>query len=275
MLTEPIRRLTRATGASLDQFRLAVYLQVLTGRLTRVFAAMRFRSPFPAALPLLLALLVALLAGCGSSSSSGNGVASKTPTQIVAAAKAAAASAVSAHVAGSIVSAGKPISLDMELVAGKGGKGRISVEGLSVQLIDVDKAVYINGSGAFYTHLAGASAAKLLQGKWLKAPSSNGNFASFSSLTNLGELIGTTLAAHGTLSRDAHTTMVDGEQVIGVSDSNEGGTLYVATQGTPYPIEIAKAGKNGGKIVFDRWNKPVTLTPPASSINVNRLQSGR
>ena len=116
-------------------------------------------------------LAAAALAGCGSSSSSGNGVASKTPAQIVAVAKSAAAGAATVHVAGSIVSGGKPISLDMELVAGKGGKGRLSLEGLSIELIDVDRAVYINGNAAFYSHFAGAAAARALQGKWLKASS--------------------------------------------------------------------------------------------------------
>jgi hypothetical protein len=232
---------------------------------------MRFRFPPIGAPPLSLVLVAALLAGCGSSSS-GNGVASKTPTQILDAAKAASASAVSAHVAGSIVSEGKPISLDMELVAGKGGKGRIAVEGLSVDLIEVDKAVYIDGSTAFYTHLAGAAAAQLLQGKWLKAPASSANFSSFSSLTDLGKLVGSTLASHGTLSRAASATL-NGQKVVGVTDA-KGGTLYVATTGTPYPIEIVKGGASGGKIVFDRWNKPVTLAPPASSVNINQLQSG-
>jgi hypothetical protein len=234
---------------------------------------MRFRFPFIGVSPLLLALVAALLAGCGSSASSGNGVASKTPTQIVDAAKAAAAGAASAHVSGSIVSEGKPISLDMELVAGKGGKGRIAVEGLSVNLIEVDKAVYIDGSTAFYTHLAGAAAAQLLQGKWLKVPASNANFASFSSLTDLGKLVGSTLDAHGALSRATTTTTVEGHEVVGVTDA-KGGTLYVATTGTPYPIEIAKDGASGGRIVFDKWNKPVTLAPPAGSVNINQLQSG-
>jgi hypothetical protein len=234
---------------------------------------MRFRFHFLGAS--LLLVLVALLSGCGSSSSSsGNGIASKSAAQIVQAAKVAAAGAVSAHVAGSIVSEGKPISLDMELLAGKGGKGRISLEGLSLDLIDVDKAVYINGSAAFYKHLAGSAAAQLLQGKWLKAPDSTGNFASFSSLTDLGKLVGSTLAAHGALSRATSTTTVEGQKVIGVTDATKGGTLYVAATGTPYPIEITKAGAGGGKIVFDRWNKPVTLTPPASSINIDALQTG-
>jgi hypothetical protein len=235
---------------------------------------MRFRFPPAGARPLVPVLVLGtILAGCGSSGSSGNGVASKTPTQIIEAAKVAAAGAVSAHVSGSIVSEGKPISLDMELVAGKGGKGRISVEGLAVNLIQVDKAVYIEGSTAFYSHLAGAAAAQLLQGKWLKAPATSGNFSSFSSLTNLGKLVGSSLSSHGTLSRVAATT-VDGQKVVGVTDTTKGGTLYVATTGTPYPIEIVKRGAGGGTIVFDRWNKPVTLAPPTSSVNINQLQSG-
>ncbi len=219
------------------------------------------------------AMIAVALAGCGSSGSSGNGLASKTPIQILEAAKVAAASAVSAHVAGSIVSEGKPISIDMELVAGKGGKGKISLEGLDVQLIDVDKAVYINGSAAFYKHLAGSAAAKALQGKWLKAPSSSGDFASFSSLTSLGKLIGSTLASHGKLAPAGKST-VEGQPVVGVTDGSKEGTLYVAATGTPYPLEIVKPGSAGGKVVFNRWNKPVTLAPPANWININQLKSG-
>jgi hypothetical protein len=52
------------------------------------------------------------------------------------------------------------------------------------------------------------------------------------------------------------------------------GTLYVATTGTPYPLEILKKGGSGGSILFDRWNQPVTLTAPANAININQLQSG-
>lgn len=219
-------------------------------------------------------VIAGLLAGCGSSSSSsGNGVASKSPVEIVAAAKTAAAGAASAHVAGSIVAEGKPISLDMELLAGKGGKGKITVEGLTVNLIDLNNAVYINGSTAFYRHLAGPAAAQLLQGKWLKAPAGSGNFSSLASLTDLGKLIDTTLASHGKLS-SAGTTTISGQKAVGVSDVAKGGTLYVASTGTPYPLAIVKSGAGGGRIVFDRWNKAVTLTAPANAINVNQLQSG-
>ena len=48
----------------------------------------------------------------------------------------------------------------------------------------------------------------------------------------------------------------------------------MAATGTPYPLEISKGGKERGRIVFDRWNEPVTLTPPPNPININQLQNG-
>jgi hypothetical protein len=223
--------------------------------------------------PLLgLVLAATLFGGCGGSSS-GNGIASKTPAQILAAAKAAADGAATVHIAGSIVSEGKPLSIDMELLRDRGGRGQITLEGLSIDLIRVDRIVYINGSAAFYRHVAGPTAAQLLQGKWLKAPASSGNFSSLASLTNLGKLIDTTLAAHGTLARGA-TTTVDGQKAVAVNDVSKGGTLYVAATGSPYPIEVVKHGGGGGRIVFDRWNKPVVLAAPANAININQLRPG-
>jgi hypothetical protein len=233
---------------------------------------MRLGLPPLASKALGLVLGAAMLAGCGSSSS-GNGIASKTSTQIVAASKAAADGAATVHISGSIVNEGKPLTIDMELLAGKGGHGRITLEGLSINLIRVAGAVYINGSQAFYRRVAGPAAAQLLQGKWLKAPENSGNFASLASLTDLGKLIDTTLGSHGTLARGA-TTTVDGQKAVAINDVTQGGTLYVATTGTPYPLAIAKRGAGGGRIVFDRWDQPVTLTAPANAININRLQSG-
>jgi hypothetical protein len=216
--------------------------------------------------------LVVVLAGCGgSSSSSGNGVASKSPDQILEATKTAAKSAASVHIVGSIVSEGKPISLDMELLAGKGGKGRISQEGFSIDLVQTGGAVYINGSAAFYRHVGGTAAAQLLQGKWLKAPANSGELASLASLTDLSKLIDTALASHGTLAKGS-TATVEGQQAIGIKDTSKGGTLYVATTGKPYPLEIAKGGKESGKVVLDHWDKPVSLSAPAGAIDISKLQ---
>lgn len=173
---------------------------------------------------------------------------------------------------GSIVSASSPITLNLELLAGKGGRGQISENGLSFNLIQVDGTAYISGSPAFYSHFGGPAAAQLLEGKWLKAPSSNGDFSTLGSLTNLSQLLNTALADHGTLAKGV-TTTVDGQKVLSVTDVSHGGTLYVATTGKPYPIEITKSGKSGGKISFDRWNEPVTLAAPKNSIDLAQLEA--
>ncbi len=216
-------------------------------------------------------LAVGLLAGCGSSSS-GNGVAAKTPHEIVAGAKVLADAASSVHVAGAIVSGGTQVALNLDLVAGKGGRGQLSENGLSFELIRIHGIAYIKGSPAFYTHFAGAAAAQLLQGRWLKAPASSGSLAALTSLTDLRQLLDTALTEHGALTKGPITT-VNGQKAIAVTDAAKGGTLYVATTGPPYAIEVTKGGAGGGKIAFDRWNQPVVITAPASAIDITQLQS--
>jgi hypothetical protein len=234
---------------------------------------MRPRLPRCAGPALGLVLLAGLLGGCGSSSS-GNGVAAKTPTEIVAAAKVAADAASSVHISGSIVSGGSPITLDLDLLAGKGGRGRLTESGLGFELIETGGTVYIKGSSAFYRHIGGTAAAQLLQGKWLKAPTTSKEFASISSLTDLRQLVDSTLANHGTLAK-ASTKAVNGQKAVGVTDTGKGGTLYVAETGQPYPIEITKSGTGGGTITFDRWNESVSLVAPANAIDITQLRSGR
>ncbi len=221
-------------------------------------------------LALALAATLALLAGCGGGSS-GNGVSSKSASEILAAAKSAADGATSVHVVGTIASGGKPITLNMEIAAGSGGRGQLSESGLSFELIVLDNTVYIKGSPQFYSHFGGAAAAQLFQGKWLKAPVSSGELATLASLTNLGKLLDQALAATGTLSKGASTT-VAGQPVIELTDSAKNGALFVATTGKPYPIQIVKHGSESGKITFSDWNKPVTLSAPANAIDINQLQ---
>jgi hypothetical protein len=217
-------------------------------------------------------LAVTALAGCGGSS--GNGVASKSPREILAAARAAADSASAVRVTGSTVAGGAPITLDLSLVAGRGGRGRLAENGLSFELVELDGTIYISGSSAFYRHFAGPAAAQLLQGKWLKAPSTNAGFAGLSSLTELRRLLDTALATSGkTLTRTGAST-VNGQAVVGVGDATRNGTLYVAATGPPYPIEITKSGGGGGTIAFSEWNKPVALSAPANAVSIEQLQKG-
>lgn len=211
------------------------------------------------------------IAACGSSSPSGNGVASKSPSDILSSATTAIQGAKSVHVSGALNDGGQSIKLDLNILSGQGAKGSMSQNGLSFQLIASGKYVYINGSPAFWKKFGGAAAATLFQGKWLKAPANSSSFASLSSLTNLHSLAQALLTGHGTLSKGS-TTTVNGHKVIGLTDASKSSKLYVATTGKPYPIEIAKTGSSAQHVNFDNYNASVSLTPPAKSIDISQLQ---
>ncbi|MHB1837926.1 MAG: hypothetical protein ACYCXW_23515 [Solirubrobacteraceae bacterium] len=218
----------------------------------------------------ITALLAIAVSACGGSSSSGNGVASKSANGIVNAASTAIEGVNTVHVSGSARSGTSSIDLNLDLVNGKGGRGSMSENGMSFRIISVGNNVYINASNAFWSHFGGNAAAQLFHGKWLKAPAT-GSFGSFASLTNLHSLFTGLLSSHGALSKGAAAT-INGRKAIGVTDTSKGGTLYVATTGKPYPLEIAKSGSSGGKIDFTNFNESVSLSAPAHSIDISKFK---
>jgi hypothetical protein len=223
---------------------------------------------------LLAALVAAVVAACGGSSgSSDNGVASKSPQDIVSAATKAINGVQAVHVSGSMVSGSAPITLDLNLVSGKGAKGQMSQNGKSFQLMSDGQWVYINAGPAFWRQIGGTAAAQLLQGKWLKAPANSGNFASLAQLTDVHKLLSTLVDNHGAQLTKGSATTVHGQKVIAVRDTTNHGTLYVATTGKAYPVQVSKSGTGGGSITFDRFNESVSLTPPSNAIDVSSLKS--
>ncbi|HWF73443.1 MAG TPA: hypothetical protein VG186_08870 [Solirubrobacteraceae bacterium] len=210
-----------------------------------------------------------MLSACGGGSS-GNGVASKSANEIVTSALAAINTAKSAHIAGNVVSGTSPITLNLDLVSGQGGKGQMSEGGLGFQIEVIKHEVYINGSPAFWKHFGGAAAAQVFKGKWLKAPAS-GQFASLAQLSNLHALLATVLSTHGALTKTG-TTTINGVSAVGVRDTTNGGTLYVATTGQPYPIEILKQGGQGGRITLGNFDQSVSLSPPANAIDISKFK---
>jgi hypothetical protein len=215
-------------------------------------------------------LVLGVLAGCGGSSS--NGVASKTPSEILLTTTAAAFGAKSVHVAGALVAEGTPFTLDLDLVAGEGARGEVSEHGLSFQLIELGGTVYINGSPAFYQHFGGVPAVQLFGGRWLKAPANTGEFASLSSLTNLAGLMRSLLNVR-TVKPGGAARAPGGHRAVAVRDVSTGETVYVATTGKPYPLAVVgNSSTHGGSISFDHWNAIGTLRPPANAIDIARLE---
>ena len=216
-------------------------------------------------------LLALLGAGCGGGGgSTSNGEAGKTAKEIVADAKAAAKKAGSVHFHGSIVESGTPLKVDIRIDGTKAGGGSITIQGSKVEIVRMGSQAYLKGSPAFYQQIAGPTAAALLKGKWLKGSATSGDLASLADLTDINKLFDAALKPSGTLTKGKERT-VDGQKVIGIN-SSDGGTLYVATTGEPYPIEITQAsGSSTGTLHFDEWNRPVDVKAPTDAVDISKL----
>jgi hypothetical protein len=214
-----------------------------------------------------------LLVACGGSShgASGNGVAPKSAGAILSAAYSAVAQSKSARISGVFSSGKQRIMLNLDVAPGRGGKGSMSINGRSFELITLESRTYFNGSAAFWKRYGGGAAATLFENRWLETPT-NGQFKSFAQLTNIRKIF--RFLVHP--GRDNLTKMglstVNGQKAIGVQNGT-GGTLYVATVGKPYPIEIEKPGSEGGHVTFSDFNQPVSIHPPAGAINMSQLNS--
>jgi hypothetical protein len=152
---------------------------------------------------------------------------------------------------------GTNVGLDLKMVAGVGATGWISEQGKRLNLVLDHSVLYINAGAAFWSTFASPSAASLLQGKWLKTRAT-GTYASVAKIATLREFFEQVFGHHGTLAKTAQKS-INGIKAIGVRDTKQGGLLYVATSGKPYPVELLGLARGAGKDHLmsdvDQWAK--------------------
>lgn len=205
------------------------------------------------------------VAGCGSSSSSTSGIASESPQTILNSTVGAANGLKSVHAAGSILSGGQHVDIDLHLLDGVGGRGQITLNGLTFKLVGLGKYAYLQAPAQVWQKAgAPASAAQALDGKWLRTPAS-GQFTSIAQLTDIHQLFAQLLKPHGKLKTGGVST-VAGHKAVAVNSGE--GTLYVATTGKPYPLELVKPGSDGGHLSFDRFDEAISVTAPPHAIDL-------
>jgi hypothetical protein len=214
----------------------------------------------------LLLLFVLLVAGCGGGGSSSKSEQSKSADEIVSDAQKAAKSAKAVHVSGKIFLRGTPLVLDLHLVRDVGAVGTMGLKGGTVRLVRVGPKVYMNGNSAFWAAYGGPAVARLYSNRWLTVPTSSSQITPFVRLTDIDQLFGGTIGAHGKIEKDG-TTTYKGQKVIALKEQgSSGGTLYIAASGTPYPVAIVSPNAGSeGSVGFDQWNKSVAITAPKSA----------
>jgi hypothetical protein len=215
----------------------------------------------------LLLLAASLAAGCGGSSS--NGEASKSPSAILADARQAALAADSVRIVGSVRNAGEAISLDLS-VAQRSGGGTMTLDGSRVEFVRAGNAAYIRAGAAFYRRFgAGAAPVKLLADRWVKVPVTTPNFAELVSLTDLYSFVTQSLSTKGKVMKGAVKT-VDGQKAIELRSSH-GGSLYIAANGKPYPIEFTSRVAPAGTVRLSEWDSAKAPAAPKNAIDINKL----
>jgi hypothetical protein len=208
------------------------------------------------------------LSACGSSSPT-NGVASKSAVQIYSDAKSATEAASSVHISGRITSGSDKIGLNFVDSSRRSG-GTISDNGTTFQIILSGHNVYLRGSKATMSKVSGSAAAgQLLGGKWLQTTTGNKDFGGLAGLFNLPKLINS-IQPKGKLQKGP-VSNVDGQSVVALIDSTRKGTLYVATSGRPYMIELVGGPGEPGMITFDQYGSAQPPAIPSGAVNLDQL----
>jgi hypothetical protein len=226
------------------------------------------RHKFPA---LLVSVVAAgLLVGCGGSDDEAarpqsNGVAQLLPDQILEKAKAAAKAAASVHLKGTVATPDSDTAVDLRYTRDGGTVGTVTVNRLSIQLV-YGQDLFFKASADTWTKLVGDSrAGELLGDRWVKIPPQAAGFEKVTTLATFDRLIDQALSPEGALTKTG-IQAVRGVSVIGVVEEANNETLYVATEGEPYPVQ-AQSDIGRGALDFLDWNKPVAVqTPPPDQV---------
>jgi hypothetical protein len=214
-------------------------------------------------------------AGALAAAPADNGITAKPANAILAAAIAAGERAHSVHIVGSLVTGGTPARMDLQF-AGNDLDGRVVEDGVAFSLIVTGGKVYVKGGASFWKTAGGTTdptVVKLLANRWVASSASKGPFAKIPSAFELRGLLQSLAGSHGKLAVGGRTT-IHGRPAVALKDTTQGGSLYIATTGQPFPLSIQeaqRAGHDSGRLDFEDWDAHVTVKPPASYLDLGKL----
>ena len=250
----------------------------------------------PKRLLVVVPAAVLLLAGCGddstggtgnpeasgsasasSSAGGGDGVAALAPDEILKKATSALQAAGAVRIKGEGGTGTERFAIDLRY-SDDNSAGTLGVNGQTIELRKLGQTVYLKGSREFWSGNGGEGAAQLLTGKWLKTPLTDQRFSGLSALTDLDKAADGILDPDGTITKGEQKS-INGVPCVGlVSSGKDGGTLWIATQGEPYPVRIepSAGSTEKGSLDFSGYGEKTTVeVPPADQVvDVSKLPSG-
>ncbi|MBK5993951.1 hypothetical protein ACFV2I_08580 [Streptomyces microflavus] len=181
---------------------------------------------------------------------------------------------------GSLDGSGDPMSVDLTLDREGNCAGGVDMgEDGSVEIVKRAGDVWLKPDKAFWeTHVpvGGSTFDAILDGRYMKAKADDPRLLTVTEVCDLDtfrELIkdNADAADRGTLTKGRETE-VNGEPVIPVTraQGDERLTVYVATDGEPYPVRIAVRGPGEeGTVNFSGFDRPVPARTPSADETVD------
>lgn len=195
------------------------------------------------------------------------GLAGKSVDEIRAAALAAVERAGTVHV---VASTGPGEGFDVHQVKGRGGIGTVRYDGVVMHSIVLDRTTYTRGDRSFWASV-GATEAPVLRAigdRWLETPTGGADVQQFGDMEEMfREMLDHDVARSAT---KGEVREVDGVRTIELQ--GEDGTVYVALEGTPYPVKLTGAPRNALDMSFTEWDRPVRLAAPKRTLTPAELQ---
>jgi hypothetical protein len=222
-----------------------------------------------AALPAALAISFAA-GGCGGSGSGGSTAPSppSTPT-LTNQVRTAVRDASSVHIDGTVNQASRSIGMNLSMTRSGEVSGQLSANGAGFTVLSTQGSTYIKVTGAFLRYLKlPSTACNLVCGKYLKATPTQAS--SLVGQLSMARVFGKLDSSSPPTLHYSGTATVNG-QTAWKYHSSDGGTVYVAAHGKPYPLRLT-ASSDRGQLTFSKWDSVSIPGPPPSSQVVDLSQ---
>lgn len=215
-----------------------------------------------------------LLAGCGGGGGDAapdNGETARPAARILQDTVAALRTATAVHMYGTIPTGGDSIGLDLHCARSGDLDGTITVGGVTGRIVVTGGSIYLQGRSLF-TALFGAPASARIGDHWLAMPGGSGTgsdivqgLGTFTDFNHLADLLA--MPTGGTVTRGA-VSSVDGQSTVSLRDSDS--VLYVATTGSPLPVEL-KPDAGGDALHFADWDQAVHVSAPSGALDLSAI----
>ncbi|MFE9422740.1 hypothetical protein ACFYNO_07245 [Kitasatospora sp. NPDC006697] len=214
-----------------------------------------------------------------SPSPTGIDYANMTADQIGNAMQTALSSVTSMHLAGTFNTDDGKMTLDI-LSAKDDCDGNFSVAQMgSFEVVHIGNSTWLKPDSVFWHTIAtqkghassGSALAELYKDKYLTGADNDPNLKSLAAMCDMVKALTKKDDSSGGSATKGAVTTVNGQSAIAMNvtqaDGTAGGTIYLATQGQPYPLRLQQPGAKGGQVDFKDYNKPLNIqAPPADRV---------